>query len=142
MRYRLRTCVLLFLGAASSLTLAPTAATSQYVTLGAGRYQGYGYQPQYYGGYPAYGYGGYGYAPPSYYGGYPAYGYGGPYVAPGYNYPKYASIYGVPPADRPGAFRNGYVWGGYGRGYPAYGYGGGYPVYGYNDGYAFRRGGY
>ena len=77
MCYRLRTCILFFLGIASWLALVPAAATSQYVTFGAGGYRGYGYQPQYYGGYPAYGYGGYGYAPTRYYGGYPAYGYGG-----------------------------------------------------------------
>ena len=121
-----------FFGAASWLALVPAAATSQYVTLGAGGYQGYGYQPQYYGGYPAYGYGRYGDAPRSYYSGYPAYGYGGPYAAPGYNYARYATIYGSSPTYGPGVFRNGYP-----RrlraSYPAYGYSGGYPLYGYNE---------
>jgi hypothetical protein len=119
MSYRLRTRMLLLLGVASWLALTPATATSQYVTFGGGGYRSLGYQPQYYGGYPAYGYG---YSPQPYYGGNPAYGYGGGY-----------------PVYRPGTYSNGYAWGGYGRGYSPYAYGAGYPGYGYNPGYGFRR---
>ena len=122
---RLRTCVLLFLGIASWLALAPAAATSQYITFGAGGYRGYGY------------------APTRYYGGYPAYGYGDPYMVSGRlsDMPPYAgqlvpgmnaAAVGSPQPNQAELNRA-----------RARAAAGGYRIYGYNnDGYAFRRGGY
>lgn len=117
-RHRIRTSVLVSLGVAGWLALAPATAEAQrgraiaqaavnnYLNGAYGGYRGGYGSPRFYGGYTtAYGNGNYG----GYYGGgYPVYGYN----SGGYGYGGYP-VYG-------------YNNGGYG-----YGYGGGFPAYGY-----------
>jgi hypothetical protein len=110
MCHRIRTCVLISLGVAGCLALAPATAEAQrgraIAQFAANEYLGGGYGYGY--GYP----GGYGY--PRYYGG-------------------YTTSYGV-------GYRDAGLWNGYINSYPVYGYnnsgygygyGGGYPAYGY-----------